>query len=895
MNRFVHRALRARPFAFSLLALAALDALAQEAPPPSPAENLERIVVMGRTLTLRKALAEKRAERVISDGISSDEIGSIPDFGLGEALERVSGVSMIVNNGRGESQFMTTRGFNPDYNGVTIDGIALPGTETTRRIVSLDVIPSSLAKQVSIYKSFTAEMDGNAIGGLTNLRTRSALDRAGLHTTLRGDLADWTSKPRVHGNSPSGQAEATASNTFGPDNHFGALVSVGYFKRTSSSLNTSIDSYSFFASPGTQANSNKLNPATTDVSNAIAFPDRLRWLSYDNDRVRNTLFTKLDYDNGDNFRAHVTGGYFQHINDEHRYAHWLQNTTSVSSSVTVNNGSGSAASGQSQADYAKFRQNRQLKFGEAGAEYRVAPATVLDLTLNKARGSYRQDALLYTFTQANGTGLAYDYTQVAGDVPSMVPRNAAQLLDAGRYVMSGTNGTQLERSTTDQTTLTLNAAYNLEDGARGFGAKAGFQQRRVNKAYDYDEALFLPVTGQTVTLAQTGTNPTVYVPYSSLSGRPMLLVDQDATSTYVAANPSKFAPTSASNNTNSTQRDFNVNERVQAMFAMGAWQARELTATAGVRVERTRTDIDTWTPSPLNQSAVFVPYQRSTSRSDTLPSANVSWDVTPQWRLRAAASESLARALYSQLAQNGSSISGSTITTTLANPDLQPRKARNFDLSAEWTINPLQSLSVAVFEKRISNEIANTTDTATLTIGNTAYTQNTTRANNVGTAKVSGLELGYTQLRFPSLPYPLDGLGVSANATVMQQDAASVRMADGKLRQMQGLQDSPKLLANLAVLWSQGPWSSQAAYKFTGRTMITASTSSAAQDVFIASVGMVDAQVKYQLDKRFGVILQAKNLGDVAQQRRMTGPDSGLLNQEIYNGRSFWLGATWGN
>jgi len=165
-------------------------------------DQVETLEVTGRAMSLKKAIAEKRMEKVVSDGVSANEIGSIPDFGLGEALERVAGVSMVINNARGEAQYMTTRGFNPDYNTLTIDGVALPGTETTRRVVSLDVIPSSLARQVTVFKTYTPEMDGNVVGGLTNVQTRSAFDKPGFHSTIRGDLSQWTSEPRLRSGSP---------------------------------------------------------------------------------------------------------------------------------------------------------------------------------------------------------------------------------------------------------------------------------------------------------------------------------------------------------------------------------------------------------------------------------------------------------------------------------------------------------------------------------------------------------------------------------------------------------------------------------------------------------------------------------------------------------------------
>ena len=856
------------------------------------AQALDAVTVTGRALSVKKAIAEKRAQSVVSDGVSADEIGSIPDYGLGQALERVTGVSMIINNGRGESQFMSVRGLNSDYNAVTIDGIALPGTETTRRIVSLDVLPSSLAKDVRIYKTFTPEMDGNAIGGLTNLRTRSAFDRPGFQATVRGDLSDWTSKPRLRSHSPSGELESTVSNTFGDQNQFGALLSASWYRRTSSSLNTIVASDSYFANAGTQPNGAKLNPATTDVNNAFVFPDQLRWLNYDNVRTRGSVFGKLDFA-GDAFRSHISGGWFQHINDEHRHAFHLQNDTTPASQVTIGDGFGSAASGQAQADYAKFKQVRLLSYVEGGAEAEPWLGGKVDATVNLARGSYRQDALLYTFVQANNSGLAYDYTQSPGGVPVFVPRNNGQLFDASRYTMTGVNGSEPEESKTRQNTIQLNVAHNLSEDARGWGFKGGVQWRDADKRYNYDEQLFVTAAGQpATTLAQAGVNPTVYVPYTSASGLPMLFVDQYSTANFVAANQGRYAP-AATNTANSTQRDFRVKERVQAAYAMTAYQAESMTTVFGARVERTLTDIDTFIPQPLNQSTTFSAFRGASSRTDILPSLNWSWAATDTLRIRAGISESLGRALYSQLAQNSSATSGTTINTTLANPALQPRKSRNLDLSVEWYPNPNEALSAALFSKEIRNEIANVTTTQTVTIGSQAYTQNVTQANNVGKAKVSGIELGYTQVKFKGLPAPFNDFGVTANATFMDQSAASIRMADGSLRQLPGFAESPKTIANLSLLWSHGPYSGQVAYKRTGKTLITASSSSAAQDIFVDTSGVVDAQLRYQINPHFTILAQAQNLTDEPGQRRITGPGGNVFYQEIHNGRSFWLGATY--
>ena len=123
------RGLLALGVAASLSAQAAEPVVAAAGGETAPVQ-LDAVQVSGQHLSIRQAIGAKREAAVVSDGVAADDIGSIPDFGLGEALQRVPGVSMVVNNGRGEAQFMSLRGFNPDYNTVLIDGVALPSTET---------------------------------------------------------------------------------------------------------------------------------------------------------------------------------------------------------------------------------------------------------------------------------------------------------------------------------------------------------------------------------------------------------------------------------------------------------------------------------------------------------------------------------------------------------------------------------------------------------------------------------------------------------------------------------------------------------------------------------------------------------------------------------------------
>ena len=161
-------------------------------------QSVENVTVTGQSYALQKSIDDKRTSNVVSDGIAADEIGQTPEFGLGDALRQVPGLTMSINNGRGEDQFLTVRGLNPDYNTITIDGMQLPSTEETVRSVSLDVIPAILVNHADVEKTWTVDRPSDAIGGAApDLHTRSAFDHPGEFFGAHLDGAYWTNAEQI--------------------------------------------------------------------------------------------------------------------------------------------------------------------------------------------------------------------------------------------------------------------------------------------------------------------------------------------------------------------------------------------------------------------------------------------------------------------------------------------------------------------------------------------------------------------------------------------------------------------------------------------------------------------------------------------------------------------------
>ena len=148
----------------------------------SPLED--SVIVRGTARNYASAIAGKRAADGVVDMFSADEIGRLPDKNIGETLNRIPGVSMLLE--KGEGRFIQIRGISPRLNNITINGMALGNgeTESGGRLTPLDVIGGELLSGVQVVKTPTPDMDGQGIGGTLNLTTKQPFDFANRFTAL---------------------------------------------------------------------------------------------------------------------------------------------------------------------------------------------------------------------------------------------------------------------------------------------------------------------------------------------------------------------------------------------------------------------------------------------------------------------------------------------------------------------------------------------------------------------------------------------------------------------------------------------------------------------------------------------------------------------------------------
>ena len=874
------------------------------------AEDAEVVTVTGEKYSLARSIEDKLNANIVSDSISADEIGSIPEFGLGDALRKVPGVSLQINNGRGEDQFATIRGFNPDYDTTSVDGMALASTEETTRWVSLDVIPSVIISGADVNKTWRVDQPSDAIGGIINLHTRSAFDHPGEHFDAHVDGAYWFDHEQIHDQEPSGNADATYSNTFGPQDEFGLVFVASYWQRSSSSTNTYTLPWSYYPTSGIGSGTptaaigdngaktgSTLTP-TTNFNGTLPIPDLHRWYFYDNDRYRPGVFGRFDFDDHGMFHAHVDGGWFQFINNERRYDQSLGRN---SDPTILTDTTGTFTAGTGLIDFDKYVQNREIEYVEVGGGMNFADDMHLDATFNYSIGHYSQTTAQDTFTTAPSspytaqiptTALAFGYNLAAPTAPIFTPNSLAAFMNPANYVETLTE-TQLDTSTNELPQAKIEFFQHFEPDATGLGYKAGWTWRQMTQHYDFFQTLYTPKTTVTLASIPNGVIQKNVNLYDG-EGQTILLTNRAAIDQYVAANLSNYTLQSASDAKADNANDYRLKETINAEYAEAQYRYKDLYALLGVRYELTDQSIANELPSPLTQSINFAPVFSASSYARFLPSLNLTYDVTDEIKIRAAATETYGRPEYAQLAQNSSAtVTGSQATETISNPNLKPRTSDNFDISTEWYWAPGAIASVAVFNKQVQNEI----ETLTTITNNVAGIANCTApctltlttSQNVGSAVIQGVELNLADVKFDFLPGFLSDFGGAANVSFVSFDSPNIPMSGGVIRKLPQLLYSSKTVENFSLLYSHGPFSGEVTYNFTGKMPISFNTSSKVNDQWWAGISTVDAQIKYQVTDYLSLRVQGKNLFD-SRPQKVVGLTQQLNYSTLENGQAIYVG-----
>ncbi|MCG6920370.1 MAG: TonB-dependent receptor [Acidobacteria bacterium] len=113
--------------------------------------------------TQAAALLERKKSGTVSDGLAREEMSANADSDASEAMSRMTGVSVVGG------QYVYVRGLGERYSNTTLNGSVLPSTEPDKRVVPLDLFPTSLLESVKVTKSYMPDKPAEFSGGLLEI------------------------------------------------------------------------------------------------------------------------------------------------------------------------------------------------------------------------------------------------------------------------------------------------------------------------------------------------------------------------------------------------------------------------------------------------------------------------------------------------------------------------------------------------------------------------------------------------------------------------------------------------------------------------------------------------------------------------------------------------------
>ncbi|MCW4455368.1 TonB-dependent receptor [Flavobacterium sp. MXW15] len=696
------------------LALQAGSATAQEA--PAEATELDTVTVTGYRASVEKALDIKRGEAGVVDAIVAEDVGKFPDLNLAESLQRIPGV--VITRDAGEGRNISVRGLGPDFTRVRINGMEAlttvgssdqTGGTNRSRGFDFNVFASDLFSQMIVRKTASADVEEGSLGATVDLRTARPSDYDGFTFAASGQASygDMSQKadPRV---------AALVANTWA-DGKFGALLSVAYSEKQTLEEGSGSGRWANGPSNG---GFDPSSPFTDALAEDVYHPRFPRYTQMFHDQKRTGVTGALQFKPSDRTEFSLDAMYskIDATRDEH-YIEAISFSRSASQGgkpeTIVNDGYIDPATGAllyGSFDNVDVRsENRHDEWSTVfkqlslSGEHQFSDDFRISGKLGTSSSSHENPVqATIMMDKLNVAGYSYDYR---GNKWSPVLNYGIDPTDPNGWSLSTIRMRQNEvKNDFDVGQLDFN--WNISPG---FRLKGGV----LAKNYDFKSQEWRRTATETDVPNFADGTPIVPVDLTNLvglkgvSGSPgsWVVPDFDAIASYfdIYSGEGTFAlsPYAASNRS--------VEEEDRGGWLMGEFSTDlgsiPFSGNFGVRYVKTKQS----STGIATIAGVATPITVDREYSDTLPSLNLVAELTPDFLLRFGAAKVMSRPGLGSLTPGVTvSVSGGSRNVNGGNPNLDPIRARTYDLSAEWYFQDSAMLSLGLFFKDIESFVQTT-------------------------------------------------------------------------------------------------------------------------------------------------------------------------------------------
>lgn len=839
-----------------------------------------------------KAITLQRQSDGVKNIVSADAFGGLAGNPADLAM-RIPGVE--GESVGGDVRYLRIRGLHQNLSSITQDGnrLADAGSAGATREFQFITVSSDSIERVEVTKSPTPDMDGDSIGGVVNLVTKSAFDSSP-DRRIRGSVgAIWRAAD------PRDRARPNASLSY--SEVFGGKLGV--------SLNLAYRPHGSIFDLSAQGHQQL--PLGEE---GPAYQYLLRLQDVRTVRTRSGVGLRLDYRLTDQVRYFANFQLHKHVEHSGRsQAVWQTNQAIATRSAAGEfTGTGGIVPGYTDNETEVRPVPASIVAISSVVEYKLGFTNTLNLggvhnyrTLDLDYDLYSSKSKAYY--PGNNT-LTYTLNNVGFTIqkndrlfPSTSQTAGPDWSDLSNYTQNAYTSTR--RVGWDNY---LGAAVNLKkrfETRWPTFVKTGFRLREQSRDLDdtpYRTSYVGPdgVMGPNAALggvnddnlAQFGlmNQPFPDTRLRHYDALPFPAFQADGRSQnldpHIAANPTHWRRQLANDLMAELLNHQQFTEEIRAGYLMGNIQINKLGILAGVRIEATETigegALQVVTPGERARRAAWVGVvtddeirrraveefgrrvRRTGDYRSVFPGLHAKYQFNRYILARFSYSENIGRPNIGQLIPR-TNVNYDNQTLSTSNPGLEPQWSQNYDLSAEFYFEPAGLFTVGVFQKDLKKFIFTAGGQLVPAGQDNGFSGEyagftLTSQLNGGAAKVRGIEVSYSQ-QWTFLPGIWKGLGGFANATWMEAQGnygAGNSIALAPNPRVAGFNP---FIGNVGISYIQSRLNLRASLNYRHKYLATFNANESRAG-YIPARPTLDIKTLYNFDRRISVYLDIVNV-----------------------------------
>lgn len=882
--------------------LFAAGAHAQQAEQP-----IQSVVVSGIRGSIESSIAAKKNNDGITEVVTAEDIGKLPDVSIAESLARLPGLAGQRVQGR--AQVIAIRGLSPDFAGTLLNGREQV-TSGDNRGVEFDQFPSELIYSATVYKTPDAALVGQGLSGTIDMRVVRPLDLRERKIALKaqgeynsnGTLNQGTSAKG--GRFSASYIDQFANNTIG--------VAIGYAHLDSPGQDLHYKAWGFQKPDPSSDCVRHPEWGCSPVSGVPAgttFQNGFEAEALSRSQKRDGLMGVLEYKPNKQFHSTLDLYYSKFKKEETMRGlmggfgdSWNGTPGAVFSNITqtpvgdgqlvtsanVNAGGFVVRNDLNTRDdtLKAVGWNNKIKLGDKWS-------AVADLSYSSAK---RSENVIESYAGISGrTNFALKLPTGAG-FPSLVPDR--DYADASKVMLSDPQGWghdalwKKPKMSDELKSLRLEAHRDFDGFFRSFDVGVNFSKREKDREMNELTADLKNGRAPVLVPGSLLQSPTS-LSFAGIPGVLSYRVMDTINSLYDVAPTAQGAI---------IERNYEVFEKVTTAYAKVGIDTElgKVGVKGNLGVQFVHTDQSSHGFSAMKGSSGVLDTTRGIKYDNVLPSLNLNFDFGNDQYVRAGLAKTMARGRMDDM-RAGNSVSINPITRTWSgsggNPDLKPWMANSADVSYEKYFGKGNYVAAAGFYKKLLNYIYSQTGEIDFTgIPNPTAIQPAsssglfTRPANGQGGNVKGIELSGAFDVGTVMP-ALDGFGVQASASYTESNLHP----DGpdQPTKLPGLSGT---VAGLTVYYEKAGFSARVGQRYRSAFRgEVAGLHNARSFTQINADKQTDLQLGYEFNsgdlKGLSVLFQVNNLTN-SPYTTTNGTSNGVMAPEEYNryGRQFLVG-----